>query len=297
MTTLEENNGVNVMEDENLAPKEAQRLKKKPVKERKSTLKEKLVKPEVAAKTKDEMKKSVEMSEKGNVMKVERGKWKKDGVTMKEDNQVTEEATTFAVASQVSEVSTTVAVETKGKEESPVPKVVANASQPTTEDEQEEASGTRVPAKKGRGKKLKDPVNQKVPAVDVSGVSQTKAAEVKKGRGNASQPTTEDEQEEASGTRVPAMKGRGKKPKEPVKEKAPAVDVSGVSQPLAAEVKIVRGKARVIALEEVEQKVPAAEEAQEKVNPNTLQETEPALEVHQEVHGKSIEFSINWNCI
>ena len=239
MTTLEENNGVNVMEDENLAPKEAQRLKKKPVKERKSTLKEKLVKSEVAAKTKDEMKKSVEMSEKGNVMKVERGKWKKDGVTMKEDNQVTEEATTFAVASQVSEVSTTVAVETKGKEESPVPKVVANASQPTTEDEQEEASGTRVPA----------------------------------------------------------MKGRGKKPKEPVKEKAPAVDVSGVSQPLAAEVKIVRGKARVIALEEVEQKVPAAEEAQEKVNPNTLQETEPALEVHQEEYGKSIEFSINWNCI
>ena len=222
MTTLEENNGVNVMEDENLAPKEAQREKKKPGKEPKNPLKEKLVKREVAAETNDEMKKSVEiLSEKVNLAKGKRGKGKKDG--MKEDNQGTEEAAPLAVASQVAEVSSTVAVKAKGKKESP--------------------------KKAQLGPKLEE---------------------------DASQPTTEDEQEEASGTQVQAKKGRGKKPKDPVKEKAPAVDVSGVSQPKAAEVKKGRGKAKVIVLEEVEEKAPSAEEAQEKVKPNTLQETEPA---------------------
>ena len=231
MTTLEENNGVNVMEDENLAPKEAQRVKKKPGKEPKNPLKEKLVKREVAAKTNDEMKKSVEiLSENVDLVKAKRGKGKKDGMTMKEDNQGTEETTPLAVASQVAEVTSTVAVETKAKKESP--------------------------KKTQLGPKVEE---------------------------NATQPTTEDEQGEASETQVPAKKGRGKKPKEPVKEKDPAVDVSGVSQPKAAEVKKGRGKAKVIVLEEVEQEVTAAEvgETKEKedVNPNTLQETEPATVV------------------
>ena len=220
MTTLEENNGVNVMEDENLAPKEAQRVKKKPGKESKNPLKEKLVKREVAAKTNDEMKKSVEiLSENVDLVKAKRGKGKKDGMTMKEDNQGTEETTPLAIA----EVTSTVAVETKAKKESP--------------------------KKTQLGPKVEE---------------------------KATQPTTEDEQGEASETQVPAKKGRGKKPKEPVKEKDPAVDVSGVSQPKAAEVKKGRGKAKVIVLEEVEEKAPSAEEAQEKVKPNTLQETEPA---------------------
>ena len=218
MTTLEESSVMNVIEDKNLAPKEAQRKKKRPGK---NPLKEKLVRPKVASKTNEEMKKSVEiLSENVDVVKDKRGK---GGMTMKGDDQKTEVAT--PVASQVAEVSSPVAAKAKRKKENP--------------------------KKTQLGSEVQE---------------------------NASQPITEDKQEETSGIQVPAKKGRGKKPKDPVKEKAPAVEADGVSQPKAAEVKKGQGKAKVIVIGEVEKKVSAAENSKkmEAVKQNSLQETEPA---------------------
>ena len=103
-------------------------------------------------------------------------------------------------------------------------------------------------------------------ASQVAEVSSTAAVETKGKKKSPkkapTQRTTEDKQEKkTSETQVAA-----KKSKEPVKDNVPAIEANGISQPKAtgADVKKERGRAKVVFIEDVEDKSPFAEGAETK---------------------------------
>ena len=178
------------MEDgDNLAAKKAQCAKKMP-----NPFKEKKLRS--AGKVNREMKKSVvTLPENVDVVKGKRGERMKDG--LKNDNQAMEDATLLAVID--SQVSSTVAGEAKGKKESQKKTQLVSKAAPEAKHGKDKTSGTQTPAEMGCGRKLKEPVKDKVPAAEANGDSQPKAAEVTRGQGKARTMVIEDVNENEQG--------------------------------------------------------------------------------------------------
>ena len=315
---LQEDNNGNI-EDENMAPAEAQRAKKKPGKEPKNPLKEKSAKPDVAAKTNDEtaVKNAVETlpenveTNRGNAdavvaaPKSKRGKAAKKDVEEVVDLVESEPEVKKGRAKKGSKKDTK-----EDAEESPASSPIFEPQTKATRGKKEEVespakteSATASPifepeVKKGRGKKnskkeTEEEAEETVPVIYIKPFDEIESpvAEVdgKKGKGKKGGKKDESPAQTNSATASPIFevevkKGQGKKGGKK-EDESPSKTDSATSSPIF-EAKAGRGKKgdKKEIPQDTEEATPAEDPVEAKGKKGRPKKAQPVSKVEEDVY-------------